>query len=101
MDPKAIWEYRELLCFLVWRDLFSPCCPEGEAFSYVGLDWHELVEVDPKYYRPAEVDLLIGDASKAKRKLGWEARTRFKELVRLMVDADMEPAEKEARSKLR
>lgn len=61
----------------------------GEAFSYVGLDWHELVEIDPKYYRPAEVDLLVGDASKAKRKLGWEAKTRFKELVRLMVDADV------------
>jgi GDPmannose 4,6-dehydratase len=68
----------------------------GEAFSYVGLDWHELVEIDPKYFRPAEVDLLIGDASKAKRELGWEAKTRFSELVRLMVDADMETAKKEA-----
>ena len=61
----------------------------GEAFSYAGLDWHEHIEIDPKYYRPAEVDLLVGDASKAKKKLGWEAKTRFKELVRLMVDADM------------
>ena len=68
----------------------------GEAFSYVGLDWHELVEIDPKYFRPAEVDLLIGDASKAKRKLGWEAKTRFKDLVRLMVDADMEMVKEEA-----
>src|SRR3954454_1776965 len=46
----------------------------GEAFSYVGLDWHELVEIDPKYYRPTEVDLLIGDASKAQKKLGWRAK---------------------------
>ncbi|HXF75957.1 MAG TPA: GDP-mannose 4,6-dehydratase [Methylomirabilota bacterium] len=61
----------------------------GEAFSYVGLDWHELVEIDPKYYRPAEVDCLQGDPSKARKKLGWQARTKFRELVRLMVDADM------------
>lgn len=61
----------------------------GEAFSYAGLDWYEHIEIDPKYYRPAEVDLLVGDASKAKKKLGWEAKTRFKELVRLMVDADL------------
>lgn len=60
-----------------------------EAFSYVGLDWRKHVEIDPRYYRPAEVDLLLGDASKAKEKLGWEAKTRFKELVRLMVDADV------------
>jgi GDPmannose 4,6-dehydratase len=65
----------------------------GEAFSYVGLDWHELVDIDPKYYRPAEVDSLVGDASKAKKELGWEAKTRFKELVRLMVDADMQMLE--------
>src|SRR5215813_2391710 len=70
----------------------------GEAFSYVGLDWHELVEIDPKYYRPAEVDSLIGDASKAKKQLGWEAKTRFKELVRLMVDADMETLSEQMRS---
>jgi GDPmannose 4,6-dehydratase len=67
-----------------------------EAFGYAGLDWKEHVDIDARYYRPAEVDLLIGDASKAKRKLGWEAKTRFKGLVRLMVDADMELAEKEA-----
>ena len=67
-----------------------------EAFSYVGLDWRKHVEIDPRYYRPAEVDLLIGDPSKAKRKLGWEAKTKFKDLVRLVVDADMETADKEA-----
>ena len=60
-----------------------------EAFSHVNLDWHDYVELDPKYLRPAEVDLLIGDASKAKRVLGWQPKVSFKELVRLMVDADV------------
>jgi GDPmannose 4,6-dehydratase len=59
-----------------------------EAFSYVDLDWNDYVEIDPWYYRPAEVDLLVGDASKAKKELAWEPRVKFKELVRLMVDAD-------------
>jgi GDPmannose 4,6-dehydratase len=60
-----------------------------EAFSYLDLDWHEYVELDPIYLRPTEVDLLIGDASKAKRILNWEPKVTFKELVHLMVDADM------------
>jgi GDPmannose 4,6-dehydratase len=61
-----------------------------EAFSHVDLDWHDFVEIDPKYLRPAEVDLLIGDATKARAELGWEPKTTFRELVRLMVDADTE-----------
>jgi GDPmannose 4,6-dehydratase len=61
-----------------------------EAFSCVGLDWREYVVIDPKYLRPAEVDLLLGDPSKARAKLGWKPRVTFKELVRLMVDADLE-----------
>jgi GDPmannose 4,6-dehydratase len=60
-----------------------------EAFSYVGLDWCKYVEIDPWYYRPAEVDLLVGDASKAKKQLGWEAKTKFKDLVHLLVDSDL------------
>ena len=60
-----------------------------EAFSCVDLDWRQYVKIDPKYLRPAEVDLLIGDASKAKAALGWQPTVTFKELVRLMVDADM------------
>jgi GDPmannose 4,6-dehydratase len=60
-----------------------------EAFGYLDLDWKRFVEIDPRYYRPAEVDLLIGDASKARRKLGWEPKITFKELVRMMVDADL------------
>ncbi|MDD2707359.1 MAG: GDP-mannose 4,6-dehydratase [Verrucomicrobiae bacterium] len=61
-----------------------------EAFKHVGLDWQKHVEHDARYDRPSEVDLLIGDASKAKRNLGWEPKTRFRDLVRLMVDADMD-----------
>jgi GDPmannose 4,6-dehydratase len=60
------------------------------AFDHVGLDWKQYVEIDPRYYRPAEVDLLIGDASKAKQKLGWAPKTKFVELTKLMVDADVE-----------
>lgn len=60
------------------------------AFSHVGLDWKKYVEIDPRYHRPAEVDLLIGDYSKAKKKLGWEPKTKFAELTKLMVDADVE-----------
>ena len=60
------------------------------AFSRAGLDWQEHVYIDPAFVRPAEVDVLIGDASKAKRKLGWEPAVRFKQLVELMVDADLE-----------
>jgi GDPmannose 4,6-dehydratase len=60
-----------------------------EAFSYLNLDWQDYVEFDAKYVRPAEVDVLIGDASKAKRVLGWEPKMTFKQLVRLMVDADV------------
>jgi GDPmannose 4,6-dehydratase len=59
------------------------------AFSHVNLDWRNYVELDPKYLRPAEVDMLVGDASKARRELGWTPKMAFKELVRLMVDADV------------
>jgi len=61
-----------------------------EAFSYAGLHWQDYVKTDPKYLRPAEVDVLLGDPRKAKTALGWAPRVTFKELVRLMVDADME-----------
>jgi GDPmannose 4,6-dehydratase len=61
-----------------------------EAFGCVELDWREYVKIDERYFRPAEVDLLIGDYSKAKAKLGWEPTVRFHELVRMMVEADRE-----------
>jgi GDPmannose 4,6-dehydratase len=60
-----------------------------EAFGYLDLDWHDFVEIDPRYFRPTEVDFLLGDASKARAKLGWNPKVKFEELVRLMVDADM------------
>ena len=68
-----------------------------EAFGYAGLDWRKFVEIDPRYHRPTEVDLLLGDASKARRLLGWEPKVSFKELVRKMVDADMALAKREKR----
>ena len=61
-----------------------------EAFGYVDLDWKKYVEIDPRYYRPTEVDVLQGDFSKAKQVMGWEPRIRFEELVRMMVDHDLE-----------
>lgn len=66
-----------------------------ETFAYLDLDWKQYVEVDPKYYRPAEVDVLLGDYSKAKRELGWEPEVKFPQLVKLMVDHDLKLAEKE------
>ena len=70
------------------------------AFAHVGLDWEQYVEIDPGYYRPAEVDFLLADPAKAKRVLGWEAKTTFEELVRLMVDADVRLLEDEMSGKL-
>ncbi|MGA9580197.1 MAG: GDP-mannose 4,6-dehydratase, partial [Terrimicrobiaceae bacterium] len=66
------------------------------AFSHVQLDWRDHVKHDGRYERPAEVDILVGDASKAKRILGWEPKVRFPQLVRLMVDADLASLEKRA-----
>src|SRR6201998_4243419 len=65
------------------------------AFGHVGLDWKEYVRYDQRYERPAEVDLLIGDPTKAKKQLGWEPKIRFPELVRIMVDADLECVRRE------
>jgi GDPmannose 4,6-dehydratase len=67
-----------------------------KAFSSLDLDWQEYVEIDPRYFRPAEVDLLLGDASKARSLLGWKPKVTFDELVRLMVDHDLELAKQEA-----
>ena len=61
-----------------------------EAFGYAGLDWKKHVEISEKYFRPAEVDLLIGDSSKARQKLGWTPKVDFKGLVKMMVDADLQ-----------
>jgi GDPmannose 4,6-dehydratase len=60
-----------------------------ESFGHLDLDWQKHVEIDPRYYRPAEVDLLIGDATKARKKLGWEPKVTFRELAKMMVEADL------------
>jgi GDPmannose 4,6-dehydratase len=67
------------------------------AFAHANLDWHEFVEVDPRYFRPAEVDHLLADASKARRVLGWEPSVTFKDIVRIMVDADLADVESKLR----
>jgi GDPmannose 4,6-dehydratase len=67
-----------------------------EAFSLLGLDWTKHVEKDPNYLRPTEVDTLLGDASKAREKLKWQPKTAFRDLVRAMVQADLELAKREA-----
>jgi GDPmannose 4,6-dehydratase len=69
-----------------------------ETFGYLDVDWQRHVEIDPRYYRPAEVDLLLGDPTKARTKLGWEPKVTFRELARLMVDHDMKLAERERRA---
>ena len=60
------------------------------AFTYAGLDWREYIEVDPRYFRPTEVDVLMADTTKARENLGWEPKVNFKELIAIMVDADTE-----------
>lgn len=67
------------------------------AFAHVGLDYEKYVVIDPKFYRPAEVEVLLGDPAKAKQKLGWEAKTSLEELMAMMVDADMERVGREIR----
>ena len=66
-----------------------------EAFSHVNLDWQQYVEIDPQYFRPTEVDYLLGDSSKARSALGWQPKTTFRQLVQMMVDSDLRLAEQE------
>ena len=65
------------------------------AFAHAGLDWQEHVEIDPRYYRPAEVDFLEGDATRAREVLGWTPATSFSELLRMMTEHDVELARRE------
>jgi len=105
LDAKRDWGYAKEYIEAMWLMLQQEQADDyviatGEthsirefldvAFGHAGLDWTKHVEIDPRYYRPAEVDLLIGDAGKAKRQLGWEPKTRFGDLVKLMVDADIQ-----------
>ena len=111
LDAKRDWGYAKEYVEAVWLmlqqdqpDDFIIATGEvhsvrelvEEAFSYLGLDWQKYVEEDLRYYRPSEVDLLVGDANKAKKLLGWEAKTKFKDVIRLMIDADLGKAREEA-----
>ncbi|MEI6567538.1 MAG: GDP-mannose 4,6-dehydratase [Verrucomicrobiota bacterium] len=104
LDAKRDWGYAKEYVEAMWLMLQQPKGDDyvvatgethsvreflQEAFSYVNMDWEKHVELDPRYLRPTEVDLLLGDASKAKRQLGWEPKTKFSDLVRIMVDADI------------
>jgi GDPmannose 4,6-dehydratase len=117
LDARRDWGYAKEYVEAMWLMLQQPepddyVIATGEthsvreflelAFNHMGLDWNRHVEIDPRYFRPAEVDLLIGDPSKAWRKLGWEAKTKFKELVTLMVDEDVRRLKehREGRAKL-
>ena len=104
LDAKRDWGYAPEYCYAMWL-MMQQSKPDdfviatGEthtirelltiAFERVGLSWAEHVKIDPKYYRPTEVDILQGDASKAKRVLGWTPKTKFKELIELMVDEEV------------
>jgi GDPmannose 4,6-dehydratase len=66
-----------------------------EVFGHLGLDWKQYVEVDPRYFRPAEVDLLLGDPAKATKVLGWKPKVTFKALAKMMTDADWKIAKRE------
>ncbi|CAN1213355.1 GDP-mannose 4,6-dehydratase [Tumidithrix helvetica PCC 7403] len=105
LDAKRDWGYAKDYVEAMWLMLQQPepddyVVATGEthsvreflelAFAHVNLNWEDYVEIDPRYFRPAEVELLLGDPTKARQKLGWEPKVTFKDLVRLMVDADMQ-----------
>lgn len=104
LDARRDWGYAKDYVEAMWLMLQAPQADDyvvatnethsikdflDLAFGYVGRSWEDHVKIDPKYYRPTEVDLLIGDASKAEKQLGWKPKTSFKELVRLMVESDL------------
>jgi GDPmannose 4,6-dehydratase len=112
MDAKRDWGYAKDFVEMMWMmlqqdqpDDYVVATNEThsvrefveETFSLLDLDWKQHVKHDARYERPAEVELLIGDPAKARRQLGWEPRVKFKELVRIMVDADLKLAETEKR----
>ena len=109
LDAKRDWGYAKDYVEAMWRMLQQEKPDDyviatgethsvrefcEEAFGCVGLDWKDFVKVDPKYFRPAEVDLLLGDSGKARRVLGWTPGVTFKGLAKLMVEADLESAGK-------
>jgi GDPmannose 4,6-dehydratase len=113
LDAKRDWGYAKDYVEAMWLMLQQPkpddyVIATGEthtvrefcelAFAHAGLEWQAHVVVDPKYFRPTEVDLLLGDATKAKTHLGWAPKTNFNQLVRLMVDADVANLARESRA---
>lgn len=113
IDARRDWGYAPEYVEAMWQMLQQPAPDDyvvasGEshtvrefaelAFRHVGLDWRDYVEIDPRHYRPAEVDNLMGDASKARRLLGWEPKTRFEDLVGIMVEQDVRAVESETHS---
>jgi len=107
LDAQRDWGYAPEYVEAMWLMLQQPVADDyvvatGEkhsvrefveqAFRLVGMDWREYVEIDPRYFRPTEVDELCGDATKAREKLGWQPRTSFAELVRIMLAADIQDA---------
>jgi GDPmannose 4,6-dehydratase len=107
LDAKRDWGFAGDYVELMWRMLQAEVADDfviatGEAhtvrefcelaFGHVDLDWERYVKVDERYFRPAEVDYLLGDPSKAERVLGWKPQVSFPELVRMMVDADLASA---------
>jgi len=104
LDARRDWGYAPEFVEAMWlmlqqKDPDDFVIATGEAHTvrefldatadYLQMDWKPYVKIDAKYFRPAEVDLLLGDASKAKRVLGWESKVRFKDLVKIMVDAEL------------
>ena len=115
LDAKRDWGYAGDYVEAMWL-MLQPDAPDdyviatGEthsvreflelAFAHAGLDWEPHVEIDPRYFRPSEVDVLLGDATKARERLGWEPKVSFEELVRIMVDADVSALEDQLAGKV-
>ncbi|MGE5404981.1 MAG: GDP-mannose 4,6-dehydratase [Candidatus Saccharibacteria bacterium] len=110
LDAKRDWGFAGDYVDAMWRMLQQPEPDDyvvatgqaysvreflEEAFSQLDLDWNQYVEIDPRYFRPTEVDYLLGDPDKAKKKLGWEPKVDFKQLVKMMVEHDLELAKQE------
>lgn len=110
LDAQRDWGYAKDYVYAMWLMLQTDVPDDyviatgethsvreflDEAFGMLDLDWKEYVEKDPRYYRPAEVDLLLGDASKAREQLGWKPEVNFKQLVHLMVEHDLALAQAE------
>ncbi|MHB9111612.1 MAG: GDP-mannose 4,6-dehydratase [Thermoleophilia bacterium] len=110
LDAKRDWGYAEDYVRMMWMmlqqdepDDYVICSGETHsveelvqiAFDHVGLDWKQYVKIDQRFVRPAEVDLLIGDATKAKEKLGWEPKVSFSEMIRMMIENDLRMVQEE------